>query len=208
MGVAAVIFDLDGVLIDSEDVWDSARRQVALANGGRWTPRATRAMIGMSSTEWSSYMHDELGVSLAPGAISGAVVAKLEGLYKKRVPVLPGAVEAVGRLGKRYRLGLASSANRELIDLVLDLLGLAECFAAAVSSEEVAHGKPAPDVYLEAARRVGADASRCVALRIPRTGSEAPLPRAWRWWSCPTASSRPTEMRWRWRAKCSDRWPS
>jgi HAD superfamily hydrolase (TIGR01509 family) len=165
-----VIFDLDGVLIDSESVWNAARREIALANGGRWPDDAQRAMMGMSSTEWSAYMHDELGVAMAPELISQAVVSRLERRYREQLPLLPGAREAVARLSRVWPLGLASSANRAIIDLVLDVAGLAERFAATVSSEEVGGGKPAPDVYVETARRLGADPSRCVAIEDSTNG--------------------------------------
>jgi HAD superfamily hydrolase (TIGR01509 family) len=165
-----VIFDLDGVLIDSEGVWNEARREVALANGGRWPDDAQRAMMGMSSTEWSAYMHDELGVALAAEQISQEVVSRLERHYREELPLLPGAREAVTSLGRVWPLALASSANRALIELVLDVAGLAQEFAATVSSEEVARGKPAPDVYIEAARRIGAEPSECVAVEDSTNG--------------------------------------
>jgi HAD superfamily hydrolase (TIGR01509 family) len=168
--VAAVIFDLDGVLLDSEGVWNAARKQVAQEHGGRWPPDARRTMMGMSSTEWSSYMHEELGVSLSPEEISAAVVSRLEELYREHLPLLPGARETVTTFAGLWTLGLASSANRPIIDLVLDLAGLTKCFAATVSSEEVAHGKPAPDVYLEAARRIGVAPSGCVAVEDSANG--------------------------------------
>lgn len=170
MKVLAVIFDLDGVLIDSERAWDAARREVALEHGGRWPAEATREMMGMSSTEWSRYMHDQLGVALAPEQISESVVARLERLYREHLPLLPGAREAVTTLAAVWPLGLASSANRPIIELVLDLSELRECFAATVSSEEVPRGKPAPDVYLEAARRLGVSPAECVAVEDSTNG--------------------------------------
>lgn len=170
MVVAGVVFDLDGVLLDSEGVWNAARKRVAEEHGGRWPPDAQRTMMGMSSTEWSTYMHDQLGVPLAPPEISDAVVSRLERLYREHLPLLPGARETVIGFAGLWPLGLASSANRPVIDLVLDLAGLAPCFAATVSSEEVAHGKPAPDVYLEAARRLGVAASECVAVEDSANG--------------------------------------
>jgi HAD superfamily hydrolase (TIGR01509 family) len=168
--VAAVVFDLDGVLLDSEGVWNAARKRVAREHGGRWPVDAQRTMMGMSSTEWSSYMHDELGVSLSPEEISAAVVSRLEELYREHLPLLPGARETVIEFADLWPLGLASSANRPIIDLVLDVAGLTECFAATVSSEEVAHGKPAPDVYLEAARRLGVEPAKCVAVEDSANG--------------------------------------
>jgi HAD superfamily hydrolase (TIGR01509 family) len=168
--IAAVIFDLDGVLIDSEGVWDEARREVALGHGGHWTAAATRAMIGMSSTEWSAYMHDQLGVALEPTRISDAVVARVKSRYRRRLPLLPGAQTTVTSLAERWPLGLASSANRPIIELVLDLAGLRDRFAATVSSEEVPRGKPAPDVYLEAARKLGVPPERCAAVEDSANG--------------------------------------
>jgi HAD superfamily hydrolase (TIGR01509 family) len=168
--VVAVVFDLDGVLVDSEHVWDEARRELARERGGRWHDRASREMMGMSSLEWSRYMHDVIGVGDAPAEISAEVVKRLAELYRRELPVFDGAVAAVERLAARWPLGLASSSNRELIDLVLDLSGLARFFAATVSSEEVARGKPAPDVYLEAARRLGAPPERCAAVEDSENG--------------------------------------
>jgi HAD superfamily hydrolase (TIGR01509 family) len=170
MSTATVIFDLDGVLIDSEGLWNDARRRVALEHGGRWPDDAQRAMMGMSSIEWSAYMLGKLGVNLAPEEISASVVSQLERLYRRQVPLLPHARETVVTLAQRWPLGLASSANRRIIDLVLRLAELRSCFAATVSSEEVPRGKPAPDVYLEAARRLGVEPASCVAVEDSANG--------------------------------------
>lgn len=164
------MFDLDGVLIDSEGVWNTARKQVALQSGGRWPRDAQRAMMGMSSTEWSAYMHAQLGVAMSAEKISDTVVARLADLYREHLPLIPGARETVIRLARVWRLGLASSANRPLIELVLELAELRGCFAAAVSSEEVHRGKPAPDVYVEAARRLGLSPTRCAAVEDSTNG--------------------------------------
>jgi HAD superfamily hydrolase (TIGR01509 family) len=168
--IEAVVFDLDGLLIDSEQVWDDARRQLIGEWGGRWREGAQREMMGMSSTEWSRYIRDELGVDLPPEQISEQVVRRLTALYKERLPITDGAVEAVERLAARWPLALASSSNRELIDLVLETAGLARYFQVTVSSEEVAHGKPAPDVYLEAARRLSLSPLRCAAIEDSHNG--------------------------------------
>jgi HAD superfamily hydrolase (TIGR01509 family) len=166
----AVVFDLDGVLIDSEQAWDAARRTVVADHGGRWTDTATRAMQGMSSTEWSRYLVETLGMQLSPEAANAAVVEAMLAGYRKRLPMLPGAREAVERLAARGPLALASSSNRELIDLVLERMGVAGKFAATVSSEEVARGKPAPDVYLEACRRLGLEPAQCTAVEDSENG--------------------------------------
>jgi HAD superfamily hydrolase (TIGR01509 family) len=171
--VEAVIFDLDGVLIDSESVWDAARREVVAENGGTWTDAATRAMQGMSSPEWSRYLRDELGVSLDPEEISRRVVERVLAAYEREVPLLPGAVEAVRRLAERWPLGLASSANRPVIDAVLASAGLTECFSATVSGDEVARGKPSPDVYLVAADKLGVDPVRAAAVEDSTNGLRA-----------------------------------
>jgi HAD superfamily hydrolase (TIGR01509 family) len=168
--ILAVIFDLDGVIVDSEHLWDEARRELVRERGGTWLDEATRAMMGMSSVEWSRYMHDELGVDMSPQAISSAVVERLERLYRTELPLIPGAVEAVKALSGRWQLGLASSANRQIIDLVLELADLGGDFEATVSSEEVPRGKPAPDVYFEAAARLGVQPDRCAAVEDSANG--------------------------------------
>ena len=168
--IEAVVFDLDGVLLDSEQLWDKAREQLARERGGRWHDQAQRDMMGMSSLEWSRYMHETIGLPEPPEEISREVVERLTALYRERLPAIPGAKEAVERLAADYKLGLASSSNRELIDLALELLGVAHLFAATVSSEEVARGKPAPDVYLEAARRLGIEPARAAAVEDSQNG--------------------------------------
>lgn len=168
--IEAVVFDLDGVLLDSEQLWDSAREQLAKERGGRWHDRAQRDMMGMSSREWSRYMHETIGLPEPPEEINREVVERLAAAYRDRLPVIPGAREAVERLAARWPLGLASSSNRELIDLALELLGVRHLFGATVSSEEVARGKPAPDVYLEAARRLGVDPTRTAAIEDSHNG--------------------------------------
>lgn len=172
-GVAAVVFDLDGVIIVSELLWTRKREELARESGGTWLPEAQEAMQGMSSPEWTRYMRDELRVPMEPVEISDGVVAKMERAYRDELPLIDGALEAVRALAARWPLALASSANRELIDLVLELAGLSESFAASVSSEEVANGKPSPDVYLEAARRLGVPPERCVAVEDSGNGIRA-----------------------------------
>jgi HAD superfamily hydrolase (TIGR01509 family) len=168
--VQAVVFDLDGVLVDSEQLWDDVREQLARERGGRWHDRAQKDMMGMSSTEWSRYMHDVIGLGESPEEINAEVVRRLLVRYRMSLPLLPGAAEAVERLAKRWQLGLASSSNREVIDVVLDAAGIIEHFRVTVSSEEVARGKPAPDVYLEAARRLELEPDRCTAVEDSRNG--------------------------------------
>jgi HAD superfamily hydrolase (TIGR01509 family) len=161
---------MDGVIVDTERDWDSARREVAQAAGGRWTPNATTDMIGMSAPESSRYMHDELGVDAEPDEINRRVVASMLERVGSGPPLLPGAAAAVEGLAVRWPLALASSANRPVIEAVLEASALARFFAAIVSSEEVPRGKPAPDVYLAAARALGVDPAEAVAIEDSTNG--------------------------------------
>jgi HAD superfamily hydrolase (TIGR01509 family) len=168
--IAAVVFDLDGVLLDSEAAWVRVKKEFTEETGGHWKEEAQWDMLGMSSIEWSRYMHDDLGVPLPPEQISSEVADRLAQQYRERLPLLPGAVEAVRSLARHWPLGLATSSNRNVIDLVLEKAGLADAFAATVSSEEVERGKPAPDVYLEAARRLRVTPAECVAVEDSTNG--------------------------------------
>ena len=168
--IEAVVFDLDGLLLDTEQVWDEVREELVRERGGRWHDRAQADMMGMSSTEWSRYLHDELGLAEPPEELNRIVVERMEERYRRQLPLVDGAVEAVRRVAARWPLGLASSSNRPLIDLALDLMGVAGLFRATVSSEEVDRGKPAPDVYLEAARRLGARPEHAVAVEDSASG--------------------------------------
>ncbi len=166
----AVIFDLDGVLVDSEAVWDEVRKRFVEEQGGNWHDGAQRDMMGMSSVEWSRYVRDRLGVEMDPEEISREVADGVADVYREKLPLLPGAVEAVRSLATEWPLGLASSSNRHVIDLVLELARISDDFQVTVSSEEVGAGKPAPDVYLEAAKRLGVDPAACVAIEDSTNG--------------------------------------
>jgi HAD superfamily hydrolase (TIGR01509 family) len=168
--IAAVVFDLDGLLVDSEQVWDDVREGLAHERGGRWHPGAQRDMMGMSSPEWSRYMHETIGLSESPEEINRIVVERMLERYAEGPPWIPGALDAVRATAALFTLGLASSSNRELIDLALEAGAIAGLFAATVSSEEVPRGKPAPDVYLEAARRLGVEPAACVAIEDSHNG--------------------------------------
>lgn len=171
MGVIeAVIFDMDGLLVDSEQVWDDVREVLARERGGRWHPRAQREMMGMSAPEWSRYMHEVIGLPESPAEIDAEVVRRMVARYREHLPLIAGAAGAVRRVAARWPLGLASSSNRPLIELVLGESGLDGLFAVVVSSEEVARGKPAPDVYLEAASRLGVAPTRAAAVEDSHNG--------------------------------------
>ena len=169
----AVLFDLDGVLLDSEQRWNEVKEALVREAGGAWRDDAARTMMGMSSPEWSAYLRDDLSVPLTAEEINASVVRRMQDSYAAGLPLLPGAVETVRALAARWPLGLASSSNREIIDVFLDAAGVRDAFGATVSSEEVARGKPAPDVYLEAARRLGVAPERCVAIEDSANGLRA-----------------------------------
>jgi len=168
--IVAVVFDLDGVIVDSEQVWDEVREAYVRETGGTYTDESARDMMGMSSPEWSRYMAEALRVPGTPEEINAAIVERMLARYGEAPPLLPGALEAVRRVGASVPLAIASSSNRELIDVVLRASGLAADFRATVSSEEVPRGKPWPDVYLEAARRLGVDPVRCGAVEDSHNG--------------------------------------
>jgi HAD superfamily hydrolase (TIGR01509 family) len=168
--IDAVVFDLDGVILDSEQVWDDVREELARERGGTWSDQAQRDMMGMSSPEWSRYMHDVVRVPDPPDEINREVVRRMLERYTGCLPLIDGAVEAVRRIAERWPLGLASSSNRQIIDRALEVSGLAPLFRVTVSSEEVARGKPAPDVYLEAATRLAVEARRCAAIEDSANG--------------------------------------
>jgi len=168
--IDAIVFDLDGVIVDSEELWDEVRAGLARERGGRWSDQAQADMMGMSSTEWSRYMHDVIGLPETPEEISREVVERMLERYSERLPLIDGAVDAVKKLAVNWPLAVASSSNRRLIDRVLEVSGLTPFFKVTVSSEEVSRGKPAPDVYVEAAQRLGAERTRCVAIEDSASG--------------------------------------
>jgi HAD superfamily hydrolase (TIGR01509 family) len=168
--LAAVIFDLDGVLIDSEPVWERVRRSFVRERGGRWPADAQTRLLGMSTAEWANYLSEDLGVDLPPAEVADVVVDRMAAHYGDSLPLMPGAADALRRLSDRWPLALASSSPRRLIDSVLAAAGWSELFDATVSTDEVGRGKPAPDVYLEAARRLGRMASACAAVEDSSNG--------------------------------------
>jgi len=174
MPVAAVIFDLDGVIVDSEIWWHEERARWAAERGLQWTEDDTRAVMGANSAGWARIMRERLGLpeALEP-AILEAIVGRVTDRYRTGAPVIDGAVEAVRRLAARWPVAVASSAHRRVIDAALEATGLRDTIAVVVSSDEVAHGKPAPDVYLEAARRLGVEPGRCLVVEDSINGLRA-----------------------------------
>jgi HAD superfamily hydrolase (TIGR01509 family) len=191
--VQAVVFDLDGVLLDSEQLWDEVRHNLAVEAGRPWPTDATRAMQGMSTAEWSAYLIDTVGVPGPPEAVASTVVQRVAARYQSHLPILPGAVEVVQRLGSRWPLGLASSSPRRLIDTVLESAGLARWFSVSVSTEEVAAGKPSPAVYREVIRRLDVNRERVVAIEDSSNGLRSAAAAQLRVIAVPNAAFPPTK---------------
>jgi len=169
-GLLAVIFDLDGVLLDSEPVWEQVRRVYVAEHGGTWQSDTQQRLMGMSTGEWAAHLSTALGVNRPPETVATEVIEEMARRYADHLPLLPGATAAVRRLAARWPLGLASSSPPRLIELVLDRAGIADAFRVVISTEQVPHGKPAPDVYLEAATRLDAPPSDCVAVEDSSNG--------------------------------------
>jgi HAD superfamily hydrolase (TIGR01509 family) len=168
--IEAVVFDLDGVLIDSEPVWERVRRALVAERGGRWAPDAQRRLMGMSTPEWARYLSEDLGVGLPPDEVAAQVIDRMAASYREHLPLLPGAADAVRRLAARWPLGLASSAPAALIETVLAAAGLRSYFAVTMSTEQVPHGKPAPDIYLAVAAKLGHAPAACAAVEDSSNG--------------------------------------
>ena len=171
--IRAVVFDMDGVIISSEEVWDEVRQDLVADRGGRWRPEGHDRMMGMSTPEWTAYMRDELGLDMSPAEIASEVSRLLAERYRASLPLLPGAVDAVRAASARWPLAVASSSPQDLIELVLELAGIRDDFAVVLSSERVPRGKPAPDVYLAALERLGFPAAEAAAVEDSTAGIQA-----------------------------------
>ena len=168
--IDAIVFDLDGVLIDSEPVWEEVRRGLVAEYGGHWASDAQRRLMGMSTQEWARYLSEDLGVGLPPGQVATLVIDRMAARYREEIPFLPGAVDSVRRLAGRWPLGLASSAPAVLIETVLEAAGLRSYFRVTMSTEQVPHGKPAPDIYLAVTARLGVASPDCAAVEDSSNG--------------------------------------
>jgi len=168
--IEAVVFDCDGVLIDSEPVWEEVRREFVAQHGGRWLPDTQDRLMGMSTAEWSQYMADDLRVGMPADDVAAAVIDAMAARYAEHLPLMPGAVDAVREMASRWPLAVASSAPQSLIEVVLDASGLRDSFRVAMSSEQVARGKPAPDIYLAVTSRLGVPPGGCAAIEDSSNG--------------------------------------
>ncbi len=168
-----MVFDLDGVLIDSEPLWEQVRRQFVLENGGHWPEEAQDRLMGMNTAEWARYLSQDLGVNQPDHEVAASIIDRMADQYRRHLPLMPGALDAIDRLGARWPLGLASSSPRPLVDLFLNLSGRSDAFTVAVSADEVSRGKPAPDVYLHAAEGLAVAADLSVAVEDSTNGVRA-----------------------------------
>jgi HAD superfamily hydrolase (TIGR01509 family) len=168
--IKTVVFDLDGVLVDSEPVWEQVRRGLVADRGGHWAPDAQQRLMGMSTPEWARYLSDDLGVGLPPDQVAALVIERMNARYTERVPLMDGAVDAVHRMAARWTLAVASSAPATLIETVLRSAGLRSCFSAVMSTEQVPHGKPAPDIYLAVTAALGCPPPDCAAVEDSSNG--------------------------------------
>ncbi|CAA9290579.1 MAG: hypothetical protein AVDCRST_MAG93-3859, partial [uncultured Chloroflexia bacterium] len=169
----AVIFDLDGLLIDSEIVWNTVRAEIAAQRGVVWTEADHRAVMGVSTAEWVAYMIERLELDLGPAEVQELVSSRMVASYRERIPLKPGAMELVHKVGEHLPVGLASGSVRNLIDIVISAPEFAGRFRAVVSADEVGRGKPHPDVYLETARRLVVAPEACVCLEDSGHGIDA-----------------------------------
>ena len=172
--IDAVIFDLDGVLVDSEIWWDEIRSQFAARHGRHWTADDQAAVMGANSSAWARIMRERLALALPESEIARTIVDGVVERYRRDgAPLIDGATEAVRRIAADRPVAVASSAHRDVIDAALTATGLADVFSVVVSSDEVAHGKPRPDVYLETARRLELDPRACLVVEDSLNGVRA-----------------------------------
>jgi HAD superfamily hydrolase (TIGR01509 family) len=168
----AVIFDLDGVLVDAEIWWDEVRIAFARRHDRSWTEADRAAIMGANSKGWSTLMGQRLNLPGVPrAAIEAEIVEAMVERYRlEGAPRIPGAVETVRRVAAELPVAVASSGHPAVIAAALEALGIADVFAAVVSSDEVPVGKPAPDVYLVTAARVGVAPEGCLVVEDSLNG--------------------------------------
>jgi HAD superfamily hydrolase (TIGR01509 family) len=165
-----VCFDLDGVLVDTEPIWERVRRRFAEEHGGRWSSDLQERMMGVQTRDWSHALSEATGGRLHPDEIARSVIGNLASEYREGLPVIEGAVSTVRRLAAQTALGLVSGSPLSLIRLVLELTALTDSFQVAMSADDVERGKPAPDPYLGLARRMGVPPESCVAVEDSANG--------------------------------------
>ena len=152
--IRAVIFDMDGLLVDSEPYWERARAEYCRALGCDWRPQDELTVKGANSPEWAARILERCGFSLPPAEIIAGVSQRMLDLYRQHLPLLPGAIEAVRLLAAHFPLAIASSSPPELIEHAMAEAGIRGCFQVVVSADRTGRGKPSPDVFLAAAQQL------------------------------------------------------
>lgn len=173
MAIEAVIFDMDGVLVDSEVYWAASREEFAGEIGKTWAHDDHQAVMGRSTVGWAQIMQERLGVDMTIAQIIADMKRRMIAHYEERLPVRPGAVEAVRLAAQHYRVALASGSPTEIIRWVTELTGLDQVFEVMVFGDDIPNGKPAPDIYLEALRRLGVAPEAAVGVEDSANGIRA-----------------------------------
>lgn len=168
--IEAIIFDLDGLLVDSERYWNQARAAMAAEQDVAWNADDHRVCMGVNTRTWANYMIQRLALDLSPEQVEAHIIGAMVELYTRQIPYLPGAIEAVDLATRHYRVGLASGSPRVLIDIVTNDVAMRGKFLAIVCADEMPRGKPAPDVYLQAAHLLDVEPARCVCLEDSANG--------------------------------------
>ena len=170
MPIEAIIFDMDGVLVDSEVYWDKSRVEFAKDRGKTWTDEFQRLAMGRSTVGWAQVMQEKLQLDESIDEIIAEMKARVIAHYEKRMPTRPGAIESVHHMKQHYRVGLASGSPTEIIKAVMRITGLDQVFEVMVYGDGIARGKPAPDIYLEAMAQLGVTAPVTVGIEDSANG--------------------------------------
>jgi HAD superfamily hydrolase (TIGR01509 family) len=173
MPIDAVVFDMDGILVDSEVYWRECREAFARDRGLIWTAEDQHHAMGRNTLEWAQVMRERLKLDLSPEAIAEEMIQRVQARYEARLPLLPGALEAVHAVAGRYRMALASGSPPPIIRFVIDRAELQDVFEAVIYGEEMSHGKPAPDIYLETLRQLDLPPSQAVGIEDSANGVRA-----------------------------------
>lgn len=155
---------MDGLLIDSEPVWNAARSQMAAEHGVSWTRDDHFNVMGVSTVEWIQYMVDRIGLTMPPDQVEETVIGHMVAMYEDGIPFRPHAVEKVQWMASLYPSCIASGSPRQLIDIVAQDRRIAPYLEFTLAADEVGRGKPHPDIYLETARRLGIEPQHCLCI--------------------------------------------
>ena len=169
----AIIFDMDGLMIDSEKVYWDVGRQIAREFGKQVSDQTLGKMMGRSPIQSVEIYAADLGLSQSPRELLEMREARVKGLLEKGVEPMPGLFEVLEEFKPRYKLGIATSAPMYLLEIVLRTLNLRRYFDALQTSDDVTHGKPDPEIYLKAMRKLGVPPGECVVLEDSSNGARA-----------------------------------